>query len=448
MKKIKLLWCSDINNSTGFGQVAIESLSRLSRMGKYDLVAMAVNHRGERTGIEGLHVYSLDSSDPYGFNRFPDIVIRENPDVILILNDLFVAEKYVAFLAEHRPDIPLVLYFPIDGNSTPPGWLNAVRYATIPIAYSEYGKDLIESRIPEVKSKLRLIYHGINTDVLHPLSDPERIDARSRHGGGPDLRDKFLVVSVNRYQPRKLVPLTLRAFALFYYGYKVCAECGNYYLPSLDKCDLNFCSRVEREVPGHSDAVIYLHMNEFEPAMGGETNTLKHYIDSAGLGQSGVVMVPGVDILNPSTSPSREEMNRIYNMSDCFVATDCGEGFGLTPVEAYATGVPVIKSNNTTGPELLKTYGRLPKSCGFFSMAYDSGHLRPAVHVPSVVDAMTEVYDIWIANGKKTILNMGQVAEVKRRFQWDDKVVAFSQALNDAIAMKKAEQNQIQIVRV
>lgn len=48
-------------------------------------------------------------------------------------------------------------------------------------------------------------------------------------------------------------------------------------------------------------------------------------------------------------------LRETYNGFDVFCLPTKGEGFGLPTVDAQACGVPVIVTNNTTGPELVKT---------------------------------------------------------------------------------------------
>jgi glycosyltransferase involved in cell wall biosynthesis len=48
-------------------------------------------------------------------------------------------------------------------------------------------------------------------------------------------------------------------------------------------------------------------------------------------------------------------LRSVYNGMDVFCLPTRGEGFGICTVDAQACGVPVIVSDNTTGPELCKT---------------------------------------------------------------------------------------------
>jgi glycosyltransferase involved in cell wall biosynthesis len=48
------------------------------------------------------------------------------------------------------------------------------------------------------------------------------------------------------------------------------------------------------------------------------------------------------------------EMPSLYKVGHAFIYTSRGEGFGLTPIEAAACGLPVISCNNTGMGEYIK----------------------------------------------------------------------------------------------
>jgi len=47
----------------------------------------------------------------------------------------------------------------------------------------------------------------------------------------------------------------------------------------------------------------------------------------------------------------REFLNKLYNLSDLYVTTHGGEGFGLPIAESMACGVPFVATNCTSMPE-------------------------------------------------------------------------------------------------
>ena len=432
---IKLLWVGDCNPSTGFGQILDNIAPRLLATGEFELVVLGVNYHGARHPYEGVHVYSTDSSDPYGFGAFPGVVETERPDVIFILQDVFACSPYIQFLKDRCPDVPLVLYFPIDGNSVPPSWRDCIRFATVPMAYSWYGHKMICDLMPEMKDKLRMTYHGIDHTNFYP--DPV---AREEAKRANNLVGRFVLGVVNRFQPRKLIPIALRIFALMYHGYKKC-QCGNYYLTSLDRCDLNNCGPedIVGTVDPKKDMVIYLHMNLFERLMGGEHATVQMAAEAVGITEADKCMLnPGVDLYGPH-SPDKIAMNKMYNMLDCYMATDLGEGYGLTQVEALSCGLPIVKSQNTTAKELVGKFAYLAPSAGFCTMGYDSGHYRPIPNIPSMVEGVEAVYSRWKRDGKID-LSFEQHDYVVQNFNWDEKFPNFVKAIKDAIEIKQNAQ--------
>ena len=88
-----------------------------------------------------------------------------------------------------------------------------------------------------------------------------------------------------------------------------------------------------------------------------------------------------------------EALNNFYNAADCFLTTTLGEGFGITAVEAMATGIPVIAPNNTSTPELLGKDGErgYVYECSDLCWIDNSG-LRPVGSTKDIVKKMLEAY--------------------------------------------------------
>lgn len=59
----------------------------------------------------------------------------------------------------------------------------------------------------------------------------------------------------------------------------------------------------------------------------------------------------GYKIINPKQFVQDEDMPALYSGAQFFVFTPIYEGFGMSPVEAYACGTPVIASNVASVPE-------------------------------------------------------------------------------------------------
>jgi len=438
----KILWIGDVNKSTGLGQAFDNIAPRILRENKYELVVIGINYRGDTRDSYGCKIYQCDSQDVYGFQMFPGVVMNERPDLIFIVHDEFAHKIYTDWLRQNAPQIPVIIFFPQDSCSVPVQYMDALRYATIPIVFSKYGYDTICHRFPEFKGKLRYIHFGVNTDIFRPLPK-EREEIRKLN----NVSDKFVVGMVNRFNPRKMLPLGIRAFSLMFHGYDKC-KCGNYYLSSLDQCDLNFCpkSDVIETVKPKKNMVLYLHCNLEDSLMGGNTNTLYMSAESAGLKESDqAIMTPGVDTLGPM-APDKVALNRVYQMLDVHLVVDAGEGLGITQLESLAAGIPLIKSNNTTAPELVSGYATMVDNCSFFSMGNDASCVRPVVSIPSVVKALEKFYANWVVNG--TVLSDESHKYIVNNFNWNKKYQEFSQAISEALATKKTVITEKKVVDV
>lgn len=83
----------------------------------------------------------------------------------------------------------------------------------------------------------------------------------------------------------------------------------------------------------------------------------------------GVRIIPGI---------SRENLKKLYASADAFVLPSIQDGFGMVMGEAMASGLPVIASMNTGGPDII-TNGK-------------NGLLVPAGNVEALAQAILQLY--------------------------------------------------------
>jgi hypothetical protein len=118
----------------------------------------------------------------------------------------------------------------------------------------------------------------------------------------------------------------------------------------------------------------------------------------------------GVNIEIVDKFCSSEELRKIYQEADCFVFPSRGEGMGLPPLEAMATGMPTIIADNTGMSEYANDDYNYPirkndviKSTNFPKQWGDVGYFyNPDYH--ELKDLMLEVYenrDEAMAKGKR-----------------------------------------------
>ena len=105
-----------------------------------------------------------------------------------------------------------------------------------------------------------------------------------------------------------------------------------------------------------------------------------------------------------------------YRMMDVMCMPTKGEGFGLPIIEAQACGTPVVTTNASTGPELLK--GGWLIDVGEYEWEYFNKSWRANVGVESILDALEKAYSAWEDGSIKEVgLHASEV--IRRDYNWD-----------------------------
>jgi len=427
MTKPKIFVYSDSPTvKTGFGIVAENLLKEAHK--EFDVSILGINEFGRhRYDATKYFIYSTDPTDPLGLKRIEQTLEDVNPDIIFLFQDIFHIQQVIPTVKKICPNKPIITYFPVDGTPFNPVWNLPFQPGVVSqnITYSQFAVNTIYERFPELINKLeiKILHHGVDVEVFKLLSKQERREIKQKMG----WKDKFVAINVNRFQPRKIIPLTLRAFSLVTHGYKKC-KCGNYYLLHKKYCDLSGCdmTKVVDTVLPKNDVALYLHSNTSERTMGpGSANSLQAHAINAGYSDrdfntKALNLIANRNIIgNPFTE---KELCEFYNAADINVTTAIGEGWGLSLSEAAACGTSSIAPNNSAIPEVLEgTNSILVKNIGHFNMGLDSGHLRPLVSVPRFVDAIETKYKEWVDNGRKKVIDYDAIAKVNKDLLWSDK---------------------------
>ncbi len=453
-KKKKLLcWC-DFGVPTGFANVALNLLDDMHE--EYEVRIVSINFHGD-TYIDPskYYCYSVSREDMLGIRRLPKIIKDYKPDLIFLFQDIFhisdLIEKLRNEVLNDLPDTKVVAYFPVDGAPFSVAWGNVLGnifkdgkdtgkpYVDTLVTYSDWAIDTIKDRFPNVNRPIHKLYHGVNLDTfkLLPMDEINRLRTEYKWAG------KFVVSNVNRFQPRKAIPLSARAFSMFAKGYKVC-KCGNHMPLDRKKCDLNMCPAediVVQEVRDRRDVFYYLHMMPAEPTMGpGRANLLQNHLLNAGFTDQdvpdgehdGIIGINARNIYAGHVSP--EDVNMIYNASNINISSTLGEGCGLSFLEAAASGTPSIAPKNSAVPEMLHDTGHLILNENLMNQAMDNAHLRPVVSSWEMVKALDIEYERWKknANGGKEI-RQECIDNIKENFLWEDKREQLKQIFRDTL---------------
>jgi hypothetical protein len=417
-----LIWCDSPTVDTGFGIVARNLFGELHK--NYNVDIIGINYYGlQKYDHNQWHIYPIQKDDMLGKGAMQYAINNNKYEVIILFQDIFHISSLLPSLKEAVPNSKIISYFPIDGGPLFGEWKNVIEKSDKPITYTKYAINTISESFPDVDlSNLDYLYHGVSPE-FKLLGRQERRSLQREF----KWVDRFVAVNVNRYQPRKNISATVRAWSLFSKGYKLCS-CGNAYPKNLTSCDANRCGpgEVVSETSPKDDVTLYLHMRTQEAANGpGKSNHLGALLLQNGFTQEDIdsnkIIIQNRDIYaNPFTI---EEMNKLYNVSCINISTAVGEGVGLSLIESAATGTTSIAPKNSAIEEMLEGHGITVKNVpnGIFTQPFDNNFKRPNVDTLEFVKELEIQYNEWISNSKKKIINYKALEAHKAKFQWSDK---------------------------
>jgi D-inositol-3-phosphate glycosyltransferase len=288
---MKVLWCGDGGPKTGFEYVSRGFLTELHAR-NWDIVHLAIGANGDPTDYPWPVYPALPGGDHLGIGRIRHLIEREQPDVVVLLNDSWAAPLYF----EQIPTgTKVVVYPPVDARNQPAAKLfNGV--ISHVIAPTQFGVDeLVAGGYTGPTSVI-----GYGTDVTK-FGGLTRLKARQALGFPPKLQRGFIVSNINRNAPRKRLDLTMRAFSEWITTY---------------------------EIP---NAFLLLHCDPH---------------DSWGWDLLGLVKLFGLQkrviFTGDGGYASDEKMRYVYAAGDVQISTTVGEGWGLCHSAGMASGVTQI----------------------------------------------------------------------------------------------------------
>lgn len=308
--KKKILVIGDAVAPTGFARVLHSLFVPLSK--KYEVHHLGVNYRGDPHEFKYSIYPAMLGGDIYGFGRVDGLVQALKPDLIFLLNDMWVHDDYMRTLEKYVGKIKIIMYSPIDAGPMDFRWLKAIKNIDRFMVYTNYAKAVIDESLEtwakvegrgNVKfPKVEILPHGIDTKRFYPFLDTGEISGklvakRTLYPNRKDFEDSFVVLNSNRNQPRKRIDVTLKGFA-------------------------SFAENKPKNVK------LYLHMGVEDVGWNILHLAQRYGIDDRLIISSTSNTIPGV---------SDERLNLIYNACDVGINTSVGEGWGLCNWEHAAT---------------------------------------------------------------------------------------------------------------
>jgi len=333
----------------------------------------------------GREEMGIDTVQPY--------IDKYNPDFLITLIDV---GKQLGFTQKIKDAKKRgwrgkwIAYVPIDTPDWSVYWDEMFDSPDVIIAMSKFGE--AQMRRFNVKNKVVPILLGVDNDVYKPLDNRDELRKNF------NLQDKFVAGFIGRNQIRKMQPYWMRGFALF--------------------------------AKGKPDVCLLLHTDVIPPAGDGRgwaMNALIWQIER-NMGEdftnSRRIMLTRSNMdIKERQKIGKEGVNEIYNLMDIFLYPSGGEGFGMPAVECQAAGVPILMSDNTTGPELAQSgelikmlkdnHGRVSSIIGTNGV---SNAIPDDIHIAELLE---KYYQDWKGE-KKLLKQMSKNGiEFSKTLSWD-----------------------------
>lgn len=320
----RILVVGDAAVPTGFARV-IEGIFK-PLAASYEIHQLGTNYLGDPHGY-GWKVYPAElGGDRWGARRIVPLVEKIKPQLIFLLNDIWVQSAYMQALRQAKIPQPVVVYCPVDGGPIDPEAIAPLAGVARCVVYTEFGRQQVESAAQKQREidasfnfpQVGIIPHGIDTETFYPLQGdtehvPGRLHARRLlFPDATDLEQRFIVLNANRNQPRKRIDTTIRGFALF-----------------------------ARDKPAH--VKLFLHMGVEDVGWNVVLLARRYGIEDRVLMSSLAKTIQGV---------STAQLNRVYNACDVGINTSSAEGWGLPSFEHAATRAAQIVPRHSACAEL------------------------------------------------------------------------------------------------
>lgn len=390
----RILAYMDFGSPTGFGNVSKNLFERLTPFFEANDIHVdvcATNYGNKETWHyhKNVTIYNAKSfaknlSDKWYRDGFLKLLQSKPYNLVWMMNDLSVVNSFMPLMKTLKevkaklmhPNFDLILYTPVDSAPHADWFKYAKEYDKI-FTYTKYGYDEIQ-KIKKLKN-LEIIPHGFDTENFK--SEFNKLECRRRVG---IPKDKWVIGTVNKNQPRKDVANTLIAFSLF-----------------------------KKQCPEAKDAFLYLH-TYFDDPTGVNLRILG---DQLGL-------IWDVDYSMPMHKKyfdgdfTLSDMNDVYNSFDLFVTTSMAEGWGLTLTEALCCRLNVIYGNHTSLAEIAGSLkeGKCEKLIPHVQIA-DGNSIRFKLNPYEVAEKMAHFYKN--RNAIRSIETNDQYDRIINKYDWN-----------------------------
>lgn len=318
VKKLKFLLVSThAQQFTGYSKVSYHVIQHLAKLPWIELTHFAfqknpqvpANYRQYPYNVDVIDAAALEnppnSQKGFGISFLPDVIRKKKPDVVLIYNDMMIVTNFLEEIRKTGLTRNFKLWVYCDQVYTMQSrmFIDILnRDADRVFAFSPFWKKCLKDQ--GITRPLDIILHGFDPKQFFSLPK----EYVRKQIGIPN--DAFVIISLNRNQPRKRYDLLIMAFAELLVKY-----------PTKPIFLLCVCDKGEKG-----------GWNLFE-LFQRELQLRNTPIEQFG----NRLMVTSQDMTFRD-----EEINAFYNVADVGINTAEGEGWGLCNFEQMGVGVPQI----------------------------------------------------------------------------------------------------------
>ena len=319
VKKLKFaLVSTHLHQFTGYSKVSYNIVHELSKkpwlkLMHFGFQKMPEVPQGYRPYPSGVDVYDAAAGEKpiqqgFGYGQIVDYIRRNEPNVVMIYNDLSVVSRFLDEIRKSGLPRTFKLWVYCDQvyNTQLQPFLDILnRDADLVFTFSNGWKKCLKDQ--GITRPIDVITHGFDKDKFFTI--PRELARKQMNLPS----DRFIILNLNRNQPRKRYDILIMAFVELIakyptkpiYLFCVCdkGEKGGWDLFGLYKREL-----LLRKIP------------------------IEHFADR--------LMVSSVDMVFRD-----EDINMFYNAANVGINTADGEGWGLCNFEQMGVGVPQVLPN-------------------------------------------------------------------------------------------------------
>ncbi len=298
---------------TGFTKVFESIFKHLSNF--YIIHWLGIGYKGPVVESEyTIHPNNLTGGDMYGSKKAAEMAIQYRASHILLLNDIYMLHNYQPYLKPLQSQgIKVVAYTPLDGYVRESGQVKGGNFVNTWVLYAQWAKKEVQHYLKDdTAPKLVVIGHGVELEKFKPIDDNSQKNQLRAKWFGVLPEDAIIILNANRYNERKNLEGTLKAFGTAFKHFNkptyLCLHTPGVYMEKLKKL---------KEICFNHPTSESIFLNP----------TGNDYVDE-------------------------ESLVHLYQICDIGVNSSYGEGWGLIAYEhAACAGAQIVPGHSTPAEE-------------------------------------------------------------------------------------------------